>query len=267
MEPLAASVPRARGCARLPGPSGATTYHYGEGVAPAAAELVSLEASLEPLREAFDAHVDVPRVLALMPHMGCERGAAILRSEVLDAHRGEDLRLFVIWQDVARTPDAAQAAARANRSLDDDRVIAFHDGSGRAGRAFARGKLPVAEAREVFLFYPAGASWPRSSDARRTLADRVRTPATDDWVHQLGRVRPEKYCTPGISRARCVSPSVASSTRPASGVGASRPGTSPTAPNDRTRPRRETGEPRPRGGETAQGAGRGGNRVRRGVGG
>ena len=179
------------------GPSGATTYHYGEGVAPVAAELVSLEASLEPLREAFDAHVDVPRVLALMPHMGCERGAAILRSEVLDAHRGEDLRLFVIWQDVARTPDAAQAAARANRSLDDDRVIAFHDGSGRAGRAFARGKLPVAEAREVFLFYPAGASWPRSSDARRTLADRVRTPATDDWVHQLGRVRPEKYCTPG----------------------------------------------------------------------
>lgn len=179
------------------GPSGATTYHYGEGVAPVAAELVSLEDSLEPLREAFDAHVDVPRVLALMPHMGCERGAAILRSEVLDAHRGEDLRLFVIWQDVARTPDAAQAAARANRSLDDDRVIAFHDGSGRAGRAFARGKLPVAEAREVFLFYPAGASWPRSSDARRTRADRVRTPATDDWVHQLGRVRPEKYCTPG----------------------------------------------------------------------
>ena len=49
----------------------------------------------------------------------------------------------------------------------------------------------------MFLFYPAGASWPRSSDARRTLADRVRTPATDDWVHQLGRVRPEKYCTPG----------------------------------------------------------------------
>ncbi|MEE2941497.1 MAG: hypothetical protein VX460_14005 [Planctomycetota bacterium] len=182
------------------GPAGATRFHYGDGVdspADSAAALTSLDTSLEPLREAFDAHVDVPRVLALMPHMGCERGAAILRSEVLDAHRGEDLRLFVIWQDVARTPDAAQAAARAGRSLADDRVIAFHDGAGLAGRAFARGKLPVAEAREVFLFYPAGARWPTSSGARGTPADPGKTPATDEWVHQLGRVRPEKYCTPG----------------------------------------------------------------------
>lgn len=183
------------------GPAGASAFHYGDGVerpdAASAAELVSLDTSLEPLRDAFDAHVDVPRVLALMPHMGCERGAAILRAEVLDAHSGEDLRLFVIWQDVARRPGAAKAAARASRSLEDDRVIAFHDGSGLAGRAFARGKLPVAEAREVFLFYPAGASWPSASNARRTPADPGRTPATDDWVHQLGRVRPEKYCTPG----------------------------------------------------------------------
>jgi len=182
------------------GPAGASAFHYGDGarssVPLSAAEPISLDTSLESLREAFDAHVDVPRVLALMPHMGCERGAAILRSEVLDAHRGEDLRLFVIWQDVARTPDAAQAAARASRSLQDDRVIAFHDGSGLAGRAFARGKLPVAEAREVFLFYPAGASWPTSSGDRRTPAGTGQTPATDEWVHQLGRVRPEKYCTP-----------------------------------------------------------------------
>lgn len=183
------------------GPGGVSPFHYGDGalcsVESTDDQPTSLRTSLEPLRDAFDAHTDVPRVVALMPHMGCERGAEILRSEVLDAHRGEDLRLFVIWQDVARTPDAAQAAARASRSLDDDRVIAFHDCAGLAGRAFARGKLPVAEAREVFLFYPAGASWPTAGGARRTAATPDPTPATDDWVHQLGRVRPEKFCTPG----------------------------------------------------------------------
>lgn len=180
------------------GPGGVSRFHYGDGALCSVERTerapTSLQSSLDPLRDAFDAHVDVPRVVALMPHMGCERGAAILRSEVLDAHPGEDLRLFVIWQDVARTPNAAQAAARASRSLDDQRVIAFHDCAGLAGRAFARGKLPVAEAREVFLFYPAGASWPKPGAARR--ASSASTPATDDWVHQLGRVRPEKFCTP-----------------------------------------------------------------------
>ena len=144
------------------GPAGASAFHYGDGVerpdAASAAELVSLDTSLEPLRDAFDAHVDVPRVLALMPHMGCERGAAILRAEVLDAHSGEDLRLFVIWQDVARSPGAAKAAARASRSLEDDRVIAFHDGSGLAGRAFARPGWPAASSPRAATATPSRAA-------------------------------------------------------------------------------------------------------------
>lgn len=180
-------------------PAGVSRFHYGDGAQCAVesrAVPVSLASSLDPLRCAFDQCSEVPRVVALLPHMGCERGAAILRQEVLDAHPGADLRLFVIWQDVARTPDAAQAAARATRLLDDPRVVAFHDCAGLAGRAFARGNLPVAEAREVFLFYPAGASWPKPAGARRASAVPEETPATDQWVHQLGRVRPEKFCTP-----------------------------------------------------------------------
>ncbi|QDV05703.1 hypothetical protein Poly30_12040 [Planctomycetes bacterium Poly30] len=183
-------------------PCGATPFAYGS--AAACAELaaepdrpISLQASLDPLREAFDAHADVPRLVVLMPHMGCERGAEILRREVLGAHPGEDLALFVIWQDEART-GGADAAARASGYLKDPRVTAFHDCSGIAGRAFATGNLPVAEAREVFLFYPAGLTWPseggRPMNARPVAAQRP--PKTENWVHQLGRVAPERYCTP-----------------------------------------------------------------------
>lgn len=183
-------------------PMGATPFAYGSApacssLAPEMIEPESLRTSLAPLRTAFDDHAEVPRLVALMPHMGCERGAAILRREVLDAHPDRDLALFVIWQDEARTGGAA-AAARATAYLDDPRVTAFHDCSGIAGRAFARGNLPVAEAREVFLFYPAGLRWP-SSDALPMQARPVaheRPPRTDSWVHQLGRVAPERFCTP-----------------------------------------------------------------------
>ena len=183
-------------------PLGSTPFAYGS--APTCAESLAEEAkpiclgaSLDPLRDAFDENSEVPRVVALMPHMGCERGAEILRREVLAAHVGRDLALFVIWQDEARTGGAA-AAARATGYLQDQRVTAFHDASGIAGRAFARGNLPVAEAREVFLFYPAGMTWP-SDGARPMSAKPVsaeRPPRTDSWVHQLGRVAPERFCTP-----------------------------------------------------------------------
>lgn len=249
------------------GPQGLSRFHYGTG-ADCAAESgpkpISLQVSLEPLRHEFDQFQGVPRVVALMPHMGCERGAEILREEVLDAYPGADLRLIVIWQDIARTKGAAAAASRATLFLQDPRVTAFHDCSGLAGRAFARDNLPIAEAREVFLFYPAGTTWPRpggaysdragrepidfdlgdldhlagsqlgseppaqslgsgsgtrsgfansfttldgssvqdpamgrgTAGARRTSGVNELTPHTDSWVHQLGRVAPEKFCTP-----------------------------------------------------------------------
>ena len=182
-------------------PGGASPFAYG--AAPECDEAllaldkpIPLTSTLAPLRQAFDEHSEMPRVVALMPHMGCEGGAAILRREVLSAHEGEDLALFVIWQDEARLGGAA-AAARASEYLKDPRVIAFHDCGGVAGRGFARGNLPVAEAREVFLFYPAGIKWP--SDGTRPRSARPvspeRPPQTDKWVHQLGRVAPERFCT------------------------------------------------------------------------
>ncbi len=184
------------------GPNGSSSFAYG--TAPACSPLLAqgqqpipLRDSLEPLRAAFDEHSEMPRMVALMPHMDCENGAEILRREVLSAYQSEDLALFVIWQDEART-GGADAAARASGYLTDPRVTAFHDCSGIAGRAFARGNLPVAEAREVFLFYPAGLTWPcdgsRPANARPVSSERP--PRTDNWVHQLGRVAPERFCTP-----------------------------------------------------------------------
>ncbi|MEM9379773.1 MAG: hypothetical protein AAGB93_07455 [Planctomycetota bacterium] len=177
------------------GPGGPSLYAYGGAAAckrAAAREPKSLDASLDPLVEAFDRHSDVPRMVVLMPHVGCERGAEILRTEVLEAHPDADLRLFVIWQDLFRNGNPA-AAKRASKHLDDSRVLAFHDCAGLAGRAFACGNLPVAEARELFLFYPAGLTWPR--EALRPASMGVVTPPTERWVHQLDRVTPERFCT------------------------------------------------------------------------
>lgn len=199
---LAAALGAVAGFSGCQAPAGATPFAYGS--APACSQVVaepnrpiSLRDSLDPLRQAFDASSEVPRIVALMPHMGCERGAEILRREVLSMHPGQDLALFVIWQDEART-GGADAAARASGYLRDPRVTAFHDSSGIAGRAFACGNLPVAEAREVFLFYPAGLTWPeegtRPMNARPVAAQRP--PKTENWVHQLGRVAPERFCTP-----------------------------------------------------------------------
>lgn len=186
------------GAASCMAPPGVTPYYYGEGedcVLDRTAPTV-LDVSLAPLRDVFDDHSEVPRIVVLLPHMGCEKGAEILRREVLDAHPNEELRLIVVWQDTVRSGDE-RAASRATAYLEDERVSAFFDSSGVAGRAFARGNLPVAEAREVFLFYPAGLRWPRADDAAmsaRPVADAP--PRTETWVHQLGRVAPERFCTP-----------------------------------------------------------------------
>ncbi len=183
-------------------PVGKSSFFYGAGEACTVDLSVpsELSTSLDPLRSAFDASSEVPRIVALLPHMGCEKGAEILRSEILDAHPDEDLRLIVIWQDTIRNGDE-RAASRATRYLQDPRVTAFFDCSGIAGRAFARGNLPVAEAREVFLFYPAGLRWPKDGGRDASLPRSARPvadapPRTETWVHQLGRVAPERFCTP-----------------------------------------------------------------------
>ncbi|MEL6429069.1 MAG: hypothetical protein AAFU73_22125 [Planctomycetota bacterium] len=202
----AAALAAAAGLGACQGPEGVATSWFGGGelcserstrdIGP-----VSLFGTISPLQDAFDEDVESPRIIALLPHVACENGARVLREEILDPFDDADLRLYVVWQDVGLRNDRA-AALRASSHLRDPRVTCFHDASGLAGRAFARGKLPVAEAREVFLFYPAGVAWPRTDGGAPFVGASAPPPTggdapdTESWVHRLGRFAPERFCTP-----------------------------------------------------------------------
>lgn len=168
----------------------------------------TLGASLRPLEAAFDAHCAVPRVVALLPARceACASGVASLRRSILEAFPREPYHVFVLFERDARCEGCGAAAVS---DLVDPRVTVFRDDEGFAARAFARGLLPVAEAREVFLFYPRGMRWrdeapPRASPAGVEpgapglgVGARPRPgdpPRADEWWHSLGRIAPERYC-------------------------------------------------------------------------
>src|SRR6056297_231400 len=83
----ATGLPALTGCQ---GPGGYSVTYFGTGEACSKrayedAGPVCLEGTLEPLQSTFDADAERPRIIALLPHLGCERGAEILREQVLDA--------------------------------------------------------------------------------------------------------------------------------------------------------------------------------------
>ena len=228
------------------GPAGASAFHYGDGarssVPLSAAEPISLDTSSSAARGLRRAHV--LRVLALMPHMAASASCdPALRGARRPPRRGPAPRHLA---DVARTPDAAQRLP--GRAALPGRPRHRSTTAPPRGQP-SRGQAPVAEAREGVPLYPAGASWPTSSsdqDARGY----GQTPATDEWVHQLGRSAPRVLRhLPREMRLPCD----VFSNRPARGVSAADRGTSPTAASDPTQPRPETEESRRWGGETAQG--------------
>lgn len=144
--------------------------------------MTSLDGSLAALRDDFNAHKDRPRVISLLsPTCGaCEYGVEALRDSVLRAFPDADLHVEIVWLDMLPN-DRPSTALEAARRLDDPRVRHFHDPSKVAGRAFARGLLPVGVAWDVYLFYPAGAEWTEDP------------PRPSSWSHQLGRVDPEHF--------------------------------------------------------------------------
>ena len=155
------------------------------------APMVPIVDSLRPLAEAFDSRAEVPRIVALLPDRcdGCGAGLDSIRSGVLESFPGRDLHVFVIFPGHL----VCDGCGSKVDSILDTRVTLFRDPEGRAARAFARGLLPVAEARQLFLFYPAGARW---CDAPDPAAEPSRlAPATRDWWHGLGRIAPDRYCT------------------------------------------------------------------------
>ncbi len=146
----------------------------------------TLEHGLGPLERAFDAHADVPRVVALLPERcpECAAGLAAVRRSVLTSFPGEGLHVFVV---VPADGICDGCGAPACCAVDDPRVTVFADPDGLAADAFARGLLPVAHAEDVFLFYPRGVRW-QSADVH------VR-PEAQEWWHSMGRIQPSRHCS------------------------------------------------------------------------
>jgi len=166
---------------------------------------IALGSSLAPLEAAFDARVDVPRVVALLPVRcaDCACGLDAVRRSILRAFPDEGLHVFVVLPpgDVCDGCGAFMIGA-----LTDQRVTYFRDREGHAARTFARGLLPVAEASEMFLFYPRGTRWqeppaaiaaahaPTLQSAPSATGAPSAPPRADAWWHRMGRIAPGRHC-------------------------------------------------------------------------
>lgn len=166
----------------------------------AASPVVPLERSLAPLEAAFDGHADEARVVVLLPARceQCACGLRAVRESILEAFPEARLHVLLVFPGGERC-DACGAPVL--HELGSARVTLFRDADGIAARAFARGLLPVAEARDMFLFYPRGMRWhdaplapSDTSAAARAAAPAGGAPRADQWWHRLGRIAPERHC-------------------------------------------------------------------------
>lgn len=173
---------------------------------------IALGDTLAPLQAAFDARVEVPRVVALLPVrcVECACGLDAVRRSILRAFPEDGLHVFVVLPpgDVCDGCGADVIGALLDR-----RVTYFRDREGHAARTFARGLLPIAQASEMFLFYPRGTRWqggdptalaaglepsvtaaPTFQRASALTNVSNAPPRADAWWHRLGRIAPGRHC-------------------------------------------------------------------------
>ena len=159
---------------------GSTTQvvtHWDEQATGAEGRIVSLDSSLEPLIERFNADRDKPRVVAIVSATcgACVAGAIAVNEAVVAAYPVADVSIFVVWIDILRSDDYA-AAQRVAGIFNDPRVRQFHDPNRRAGEVFAIGLLEQPPAWDMYLLYAA--------TPRQLWVDHPPRPV--DWMHQLG---------------------------------------------------------------------------------
>lgn len=145
-------------------------------IADSEARIISLEHSLEPLIERFNADRDKPRVLAIVSATcgACVSGALAVNEAVVTAYPSADISVLIIWIDILPS-DTLVAASRVAGIFDDRRVQQFHDPNGLVGEAFAQGLLERPPAWDMYLIYAAA--------PRQLWADAP--PAPKNWMHQL----------------------------------------------------------------------------------
>ncbi len=139
--------------------------------------LISLESSLDPLIERFNADRDKPRVVAIVSATcgACVAGAIAVNESVVAAYPSADVSISIVWIDILVRDDYA-AAQRMAGIFNDPRVRQFHDPNGLAGDAFAKGLLDQPPAWDIYLHYAASPQqlWVDSP------------PKPTDWMHQIG---------------------------------------------------------------------------------
>ena len=157
---------------------------------PSAPALVSLERTVEPLREHFNATPGARFVALLSPTSeGGIDGVVAIREAILRGFPDAKIGISIVWVDVLDTDDEA-AALRLAGCLADRRVTHFYDPKRRAATVFAFGLLNKPPAWNVHLFYPRGARWDRY------------VPPPSDWMHQLAEPLIAARARGGVDLAR-----------------------------------------------------------------
>ncbi len=118
--------------------------------------MISLDNSLQPLIERFNADRDKPRVVAIVSATcgACVAGAIAVNESVLKAYPSADISVFIVWIDILARDDYA-AAQRMAGIFNDPRVRQFHDPNRLVGDAFAKGLLDQPPAWDIYLLYAA----------------------------------------------------------------------------------------------------------------
>ncbi|MEE9130453.1 MAG: heavy metal-associated domain-containing protein [Phycisphaerales bacterium] len=139
--------------------------------------MISLDNSLQPLIERFNADRDKPRVVAIVSATcgACVRGAIAVNESVVNAYPWADVSILIVWIDILASDDYA-AAQRMAGIFNDPRVRQFHDPNRLVGDAFAKGLLDQAPAWDIYLLYAAS--------PRQLWIDYPLKPT--DWMHQIG---------------------------------------------------------------------------------
>jgi len=100
---------------------------------------VAVVASLDPIREVFNANADKPRVLLLVSPVcsECVLGAEAVRKSIIDRFAESGVFAVVVWQPMLE-PDDEEAARIASGIFAEASAVQFYDPERLAGWAFER---------------------------------------------------------------------------------------------------------------------------------
>ena len=106
-------------------------------------KLVTLQESLQTLKEKFNTNQDKPRIVALLSPTcgGCVHAARALQKEIIEQYPDEDLSLLIVWEPMLGSDDQPSAEESSN-IFNDPRVTQYWDGQRLSGNAYSTQVYP-----------------------------------------------------------------------------------------------------------------------------